>query len=540
MSTEAKKADKERLVLESAIHEVTDFIAYVEIASRKLFLIRHRDDNMRAEDGSLEFDYDYGVEKLIQLNIVDEDKNVCRRMFNLANVIDTVDKYGSFTGTFRVGVLNSSEVLYKRVTIYYLDPEQKTTLVAIQYDFTEIAKEDRQIQENIRGALYHAEETNRAKTRFLYSMSHEMRTTLNAIVVLSQLGKDRAADPNYLNYCFEKIDNSSKQMLDMIESVLDIVHIENDDMELAEDVIRFRPFIAKIADKVKAEANAKKIKVEVEIDDKVAQGFTFDAARLEKVLYNLLSNAIKFTPRFGNVILQVNLVYDDDDVQSLEFSVQDSGVGISEDFKPRVFQPFERELSEGSSTYGGAGLGLAICRQIVKRMGGAIEFDSFKGKGSLFRVNLDLNVTFVPPEEERDMAEDIFIGKRVLLADDNNMNLEIERQILVDQGMIVDMAENGQEALSQYMSNAPGTYDLILMDVRMPYMDGLTAAKKIRASGKSDCKTVPILALTANASTEDVRKTFESGMNAHITKPVDVQDLFNTIRKALQGKMQTP
>lgn len=540
MSTEAKKADKERLVLESAIHEVTDFIAYVEIASRKLFLIRHRDDNMRAEDGSLEFDYDYGVEKLIQLNIVDEDKNVCRRMFNLANVIDTVDKYGSFTGTFRVGVLNSSEVLYKRVTIYYLDSEQKTTLVAIQYDFTEIAKEDRQIQENIRGALYHAEETNRAKTRFLYSMSHEMRTTLNAIVVLSQLGKDRAADPNYLNYCFEKIDNSSKQMLDMIESVLDIVHIENDDMELAEDVIRFRPFIAKIADKVKAEANAKKIKVEVEIDDKVAQGFTFDAARLEKVLYNLLSNAIKFTPRFGNVILQVNLVYDDDDVQSLEFSVQDSGVGISEDFKPRVFQPFERELSEGSSTYGGAGLGLAICKQIVKRMGGAIEFDSFKGKGSLFRVNLDLNVTFVPPEEERDMAEDIFIGKRVLLADDNNMNLEIERQILVDQGMIVDMAENGQEALSQYMSNAPGTYDLILMDVRMPYMDGLTATKKIRASGKSDCKTVPILALTANASTEDVRKTFESGMNAHITKPVDVQDLFNTIRKALQGKMQTP
>ena len=540
MSTEAKKADKERLVLESAIHEVTDFIAYVEIASRKLFLIRHRDDNMRAEDGSLEFDYDYGVEKLIQLNIVDEDKNVCRRMFNLANVIDTVDKYGSFTGTFRVGVLNSSEVLYKRVTIYYLDPEQKTTLVAIQYDFTEIAKEDRQIQENIRGALYHAEETNRAKTRFLYSMSHEMRTTLNAIVVLSQLGKDRAADPNYLNYCFEKIDNSSKQMLDMIESVLDIVHIENDDMELAEDVIRFRPFIAKISDKVKAEANAKKIKVEVEIDDKVAQGFTFDAARLEKVLYNLLSNAIKFTPRFGNVILQVNLVYDDDDVQSLEFSVQDSGVGISEDFKPRVFQPFERELSEGSSTYGGAGLGLAICKQIVKRMGGAIEFDSFKGKGSLFRVNLDLNVTFVPPEEERDMAEDIFIGKRVLLADDNNMNLEIERQILVDQGMIVDMAENGQEALSQYMSNAPGTYDLILMDVRMPYMDGLTATKKIRASGKSDCKTVPILALTANASTEDVRKTFESGMNAHITKPVDVQDLFNTIRKALQGKMQTP
>ena len=540
MSTEAKKADKERLVLESAIHEVTDFIAYVEIASRKLFLIRHRDDNMRAEDGSLEFDYDYGVEKLIQLNIVDEDKNVCRRMFNLANVIDTVDKYGSFTGTFRVGVLNSSEVLYKRVTIYYLDPEQKTTLVAIQYDFTEIAKEDRQIQENIRGALYHAEETNRAKTRFLYSMSHEMRTTLNAIVVLSQLGKDRAADPNYLNYCFEKIDNSSKQMLDMIESVLDIVHIENDDMELAEDVVRFRPFIAKISDKVKAEANAKKIKVEVEIDDKVAQGFTFDAARLEKVLYNLLSNAIKFTPRFGNVILQVNLVYDDDDVQSLEFSVQDSGVGISEDFKPRVFQPFERELSEGSSTYGGAGLGLAICKQIVKRMGGAIEFDSFKGKGSLFRVNLDLNVTFVPPEEERDMAEDIFIGKRVLLADDNNMNLEIERQILVDQGMIVDMAENGQEALSQYMSNAPGTYDLILMDVRMPYMDGLTATKKIRASGKSDCKTVPILALTANASTEDVRKTFESGMNAHITKPVDVQDLFNTIRKALQGKMQTP
>lgn len=538
--SEERNGDKDQLILESAMQTATDFIAYVDLKTRKFFVLRQKEDIPGLDSGPQAMDYDLGVEKLIQANIIEEDQNVCRRMFTLGNVLDTVDRYGSFTGSFRVVEEDSAKPLYKRVSMYYLDPEKKTTLVAIQHDFTEIAREDRQIQENIRGALYHAEATSRAKTKFLFSMSHEMRTTLNAIVVLSQLGKDRSTDPDYLNYCFEKIDSSSKQMLDMIDSVLDIVHIENNDMELEEDVVRFKPFISKLADKIKADTYAKKIKFKLNIDDRIAPGFNFDAPRLEKVLYNLLANSVKFTPRFGTVSMDIKLVYDDDESQSIEISVQDNGVGISEDFKNKVFDPFEQELAEGSSTYGGSGLGLAICKNIVKRMGGAIEFDSMKGKGSVFRVNLDLKVAYVPPEEEHDSAEDVFAGRRVLLADDNNINLEIERQILEDQGMIVDVAENGQEALSHYMSNAPGTYDLILMDVRMPYMDGLTATKKIRDSGKSDCKTIPILALTANAFAEDVRKTFESGMNAHITKPVDVKDMFRTIQKALQGKLQTP
>jgi len=525
-------------VIESALKDIIDFIGYVDILERKLYVIRHGSSEA-SEDKPLVFDYDQGVEKLIQINILDEDKNVCRKMFTLSNVIDTVDRYGSFSGSFRVEALNNNKVLYKRVTMHYLDPEDKNILVAVQHDYTEIAKEDRQMQENIRGALFHAEENNRAKTKFLVSMNHELRTPLNAIVVLGQLGRNRASDVDYLNYCFDKIDDSSKMMLDMVDSVLDIVHIENNDIRLDNDVVRFRSFINKIAEKAKIEAYAKKIKFDLIIDDRIAQGFSFDANRLEKVLWNLLSNAIKFTQRFGAVTMEVKMIYDYSDCQSLEFSVLDTGIGISEEFKPKLFDPFEQEHTEGATGYGGAGLGLAICKNIIKSMGGSIEYDSKKGKGSVFRVNVDLDVAIVAPDDEAEAEQNIFTGRRVLLADDNNVNLEIERQILVDQGMTVDVAENGRDAVSQYMSNAPGTYDLILMDVRMPYMDGLTATKKIRESGKSDCKKIPILALTANAFADDVNKSFECGMNAHITKPVDVDDMFNTIRQAIMGDLPT-
>ena len=530
-----RKNDKEHLVLESALREITDFIGYVDIPTKMLYIIRHRDEPC-SEEKPMEFDYEYGIEKLIRVNIVDEDKSVCRKMFALSNIIDTVDRYGVFTGTFRIK-MEDEKIRYKRLSMHYLDSD-KNSLVAIQDDFTEIAKVDHQTQENIRGALLHAEANSQAKTKFLFSMSHEIRTPLNAIVVLSQLGRDRAKDVDYLNYCFEKIDESSKMVLNMIESVLDIVHVENNDMALDEKVVRFRPFIDKVVQKAKSDAHAKKIKLEVDVDDQIASGFKFDAAKLDKVISNLLSNSVKFSQRFGKITLEVKLISDDVDTQSLEFSVADTGMGISDEFKQRVFDPFEQEHTVGAAGYGGAGLGLTICKNIIKRMGGTIEFDSLKGKGSIFRVNLDLPVAMVTPDDEAEISEDIFAGRRVLLADDNTINLEIERQILLDRGMIVDVAENGQEALSQYMSNEPGTYDLILMDVRMPYMDGLIATKKIRESGKSDCKTIPILALTANAFAEDVAKSFECGMNAHITKPIEVDELFRIMHRAIQGELE--
>ncbi|MCR5175232.1 MAG: response regulator [Anaerovibrio sp.] len=528
--------DKEHSIIESALQDVIDFVGYIDIDTHMLHIVRWLAEP-QLDEKSFSMDYDQGVDKVIQKYLVEEDRIVCGKMFQLPNIIDTVDKFGEFTGVYRVDLPNMPHLQYKKISMHYLDLDERDVLVVTQHDFTNIVREESQMQEALRGALHHAEEASQAKSKFLFHMSHELRTPLNSIVGMTELGKGRTQEKDYVEYCFDKIDVSSRMMLDMIDDVLDIAHIENDDIKLAENVVLFRPFIEGVAEKARANAYAKKINFQLNVDEGIAKSFNFDAERFSQVLRNLLSNAVKYTQRFGSVELNVKLIGEEIGRQSLEFEVKDTGVGIDDHFKSKVFEAFEQEYDDSTSIYGGAGLGLAICNHIVKKMGGEIEFESTKGQGSTFRVEVDLDIAVVAQPKEDDLQQELFIDKRVLLADDNAINLEIDKQLLTKKGMVVDVAENGRDALSQYMSNAPGTYDLILMDVRMPYMDGLTATSKIRASGKSDCKTIPILALTANAFEEDIRKSFECGMNAHITKPVDVKAMFSIIQQALQGKL---
>ena len=526
--------DMEQRVLERAIHDNVDFIGYIDVALGTIRILRHNGTFFQEGD-ELTFDYDEYIDGLVNQHMLADDMNICKRMLQLSNVVDTVNMFGEFTGTFKVFVHAGGPLQYKKLSLRYLDKREKAVIVAVQTDITEVTTENRQMQEAMRGALKHAEQVSKSKSKLLFQMSKEIRTPLNTIVSMSELGRGRAEQKDYVIYCLDKIEDSSKVLLDTIENVLALSHVEKNDIELNNDVVVFRSFIDTVAQKAKADAYAKKINFQLEMDPNVGRCFQFDADHMRQVLRNILNNAIKFTQRFGTVTLGVKCLAEKYGRQSLEISVRDTGIGIDPDFQPRVFEAFTQEYV-GNNAYGGSGLGLAICNHIIKKMGGLIEFDSKKGVGSEFRINVDLEIATAAHNADDD-EEDIFRGRRVLLAEDNEINLEIVRQLLLARGMDVDVAGNGQEALSQYMSNAPGTYDLILMDVRMPYMDGLVATKKIRSSGKSDCKTVPVLALTANALEEEIRQSFECGMNAHLTKPINVEEMYGCMERALRGEL---
>lgn len=373
--------------------------------------------------------------------------------------------------------------------------------------------------------------------RILAHTSHDLRTHLNTVLGLTSLAKAQSDDKEYIEYCLEKIDVSAHAVLDMVNDILYLTRLDSRDM-LHTESVNVAEMFTSIAETAKAMADEKRISFVFAMNIGDKQDVMADGNRVRQVLNNLLSNAVKFTPRYGRVEFSMGQLSADEDKLQLEFIVKDSGIGIAEEIQDKIFQPFIKEYSGNTTVYGGMGVGLAMCKRIVDLMGGKIDFYSVKGEGSTFNVrwtfDLDKKAVQKTDAGHKDLR---FNGETVLLAEDNEINCEIVKRLLQKQGLKVETAENGQVALSKFMINAPGTFDIILMDVRMPYMDGLTATQRIRASGKSDAETIPILAMTANAYEADIKKSLAAGMNAHLTKPVDAKRICKAIQKALDGEL---
>lgn len=382
-------------------------------------------------------------------------------------------------------------------------------------------------------------EAKEVQQKILTRISHEIRTPLNTVIGLTELAKSRVDDPEYMAYCIDKIESSSQYLLNLINDLMDISNRDTDSSILQEKNINFKDFIKKIVDATRNATNDKRINFRNSIKGGVAECYRVDSLRLRQVLDNLLSNSIKFTPRYGTIDFIVQKVSSENGMDKIEFIVRDTGIGIAPEFLPKIFDMFEQEYDGDTTVYSGVGLGLAITRNIVKILGGQVFIKSKRGIGTELKIELDMKVVEADAVDNHGKSNEPsydFLAHRVLLAEDNEINADITKQMLARRNMEVELAENGREALSKYMMNPPNYFDLILMDVRMPYMDGLTATKKIRASGKSDCKTIPILALTANALEEDEVKSKNAGMNAHITKPVKPVRLYEVIKKALNGE----
>ena len=395
-------------------------------------------------------------------------------------------------------------------------------------DFTEEKKREIEQEEALRQEKIKAEKANEAKSIFLFNMSHDIRTPMNAIVGYSQLMKKELTNPKLVHYQ-EMIEQSSKLLLSIINNVLDMARVESGKMELDENFEVVGNVSQLVCSAFAAEASRKNIELHenVNVEHKYV---IVDSTKMQEILSNLISNAIKYTPEGGKVLIDVQeLPYDKEGYVLIQTKVTDTGIGMSEEFLPSLFDLFTRERNTTLSKIPGTGLGMAIVKNFVDLMNGSIEVESKLGKGSTFTITIphklaDKDYTYRNIESLNECDID-FKGKRILLAEDNELNAEITTTILSKMGFEVKVVEDGILCVNEIQRQPANTYDLILMDIQMPNMDGYKATHCIRHLSQFEKANIPIIAMSANAFEEDKKKAFDAKMNDYITKPIDFQKM---------------
>ena len=389
----------------------------------------------------------------------------------------------------------------------------------------------------VEAALEVAEKASKAKTDFLSNMSHDIRTPMNAIIGITTLMKNELHQPEKLAEHLGKLENSGQLLLGIINDILDMSRIESGKTTLNVEKMNLPQQISQLDSIIRQQAGQRRqtftVNTHLQHENVLA-----DPNRLNRVLMNILSNAVKYTPTGGHIRFEVDELPRNEHYARYRFVVQDDGIGMSEAYQKTLFDPFTREERSGTNKVQGTGLGMAITKSIVDLMGGSIGVESATGKGTRFEVVLefpvDAEADTVPeaqvlPEEEEETSP--LSGMKFLCAEDNAINAEILEMLLETKGASCTICSNGQEIVDAFASVKPGEYDMILMDVQMPVMDGLEATRRIRNGENPLGRTIPILAMTANAFLEDMQKSKEAGMDEHLSKPVDIAALEQTVKR---------
>lgn len=394
--------------------------------------------------------------------------------------------------------------------------------------------------ENLRVELQAAERANQAKTVFLSNMSHDIRTPLNAIIGYSALAEGETVDEDKLREYIDKIGIAGRHLLDLINDVLEMSRIESGKMHLEEAPTDIKSALDEVATVFADQMKAKGLNFSVDASGVTDRYVICDRVRCTRVIMNLISNSYKFTPEGGTVSVMLTEGDRKDGRADYELRVKDNGIGMSKEFATRVFDSFERERTSTVSNVQGTGLGMAITRRIVEMMGGTIEVETEQGKGTEFIVRVNHEIASkddmgIPARHDHhcDCAE----GMRLLLAEDVEVNAEIAVVMLKSMGFEVETAVNGRETVDMVMEAEPGYYDAILMDIQMPVMNGYEATELIRALPEPEVASIPIIAVTANAFAEDVQKALDAGMNAHISKPLNKDDMKKVLREVFECEL---
>ena len=465
-----------------------------------------------------------------------EERDNVREKLSTHSIIKRLQYTPVVTVTFEM--LKRNQLM----TFRYLD-KYRTKIIFMRRDVTRMARRRKENVEMIQAALKAAQLANKNKMAFFGNVSHDLRTPLNAILGYDNLARRAMHDTEKLEGYLEKIKRAGETMLLLVNDTLDLQRLESGEVTIKPEPTNLTKFMGDIVNSIEPMVGEKKISLHFDAGGNGGIMVMMDPVRVRQIFVNLLSNATKYTPENGRIDFIIRRVPPINNVNSNsiteEITVRDNGIGMSEEFaRERLFEPFAQERNEKTRHIGGSGLGLPIVKKTVEMMDGHIAVESKLGKGTTFTVTLDFELASETTDKSKKQktvtTEDALIGLHILMCEDNSMNAEIATTVLEWCGAKVDTEKNGAEGVKRFTDSPAGTYDVILMDLRMPIMDGFTATRNIRASSHLDAKTIPILALSADAYESDVKKSVESGMNGHLSKPINPDELVTEIRRLVK------
>ncbi len=503
------------------------------------YVLRIDEDDMFSSVFNGELNLRECMETYIENFVYEEDRNMLRQSVGRERVMKELsEKKQCYINhrTFRDGQINYFQMKMVRTGVW---GENHCIVLGFRSVDEEIRHEMEQ-KSLLEDALDQANKANRAKSTFLSNMSHDIRTPMNAIVGFTSLAINRIDQKEQVEEYLKKIMLSGNHLLGLINDILDMSRIESGKMHLEEKPCSLEEILQGLRSILQADVKAKDQKLSIRAVDVVNDEICCDKLRLNQVLINLLSNAIKYTQAGGTISMTMTEKPGAaHGFASYEFVIVDNGIGMDEEFVARIFEPFEREKNSSISGIQGTGLGMAITKNIVDMMKGTIRISSTQGQGTEVRVSLAFRLGSGAEEERKDSREETdisikrFHAGRILLAEDNELNQEIAAAILEDGGFTTEIADNGRMAVDMLKASEPGYYQVILMDVQMPVMNGYEATREIRRLENPKLASIPILAMTANAFEEDRREAVKNGMNGHLAKPIDIKELFDTLEKVL-------
>lgn len=529
-----------RSMIERIILDDYDYIAFWDTCSDHYIIFTHNNITTPMPLLSGEH-FTEELERYIRNFVTAQDKKETLSRIRLPIILSELERCGEYS--IYNSIIENDEISYKELRFIFMDPEQKTVFLT-RKDITRIHKEEEQKSKTLKKALSAAEAANDAKTNFLSRISHDIRTPMNAIIGMTAIASYKHTDPDMVKYCLERINEASRYLMTLINDILDMSKIESGKMQLRKSYFDMHQFLSNIESIAGQQAFDYGINFTASIDSSVRHIYIGDSLRLNQIMINLLSNALNFTQSDGSVNFNIKEVRRSTSQAELVFTIKDNGCGMSKDFQKIMYHPFEQEATGNARNQVGTGLGLSIVRNIVELMNGNILAESEPGCGTTFTVSLPFDIPDIKEElslvnayslwndsgkalDEIDLHQ--FFGLRILLVEDNEINLEIAEIFLKDSGFLVDSAKNGQEAIEKYALSKPNTYFAILMDIRMPVVDGLTATKTIRGMHKEDSMTIPIIAMSANAFEEDKQQARQAGMTGYLVKPVSREKLLRLL-----------